>query len=92
MKVIGKPAMGIEFEITVKLNEQEVRALDGIFGYNVDHFLKAFYEKMGEAYVKPYERGVRDLHKDVRAVMAGPIAAMDAIRRRIDTPHPMEGK
>lgn len=90
MKVLGKPTMSVDFTITVELSEQEIRALDGIFGYSVEHFLKVFYEKMGEAYVKPYEAGVRSLHKQIRGAMSDPIAAMDLMRRRMKTPHPME--
>lgn len=66
--------------VQLELNESEVRALDGMFAYNVDGFLKAFYQNMGEAYVKPYEAGVRSLHATIRQAMAGPIAQVTAAR------------
>lgn len=63
--------------VLLELDEKEVRALDGIFGYNVDAFLKVFYERMGRAYVERYEDGVRSLHKTIRQVLSGPIAEVD---------------
>lgn len=69
--------------VLLELNEDEVRALSGIFGYSVDHFLKVFYEKMGEAYVKPYEKGVRSLHETIRQLMADPIAKITEARRKL---------
>lgn len=61
-------------EVLLKLSEEEIMALDGIFGYREDDFLKAFYEKMGSSYVKPYESGVRSLHKTVKGQLASVIA------------------
>jgi hypothetical protein len=69
--------------VLLELNEDEVRALSRIFGYSVDHFLKVFYEKMGEAYVKPYEKGVRSLHGTIRQLMADPIAKITEARRKL---------
>jgi hypothetical protein len=67
--------------VQVELTEAEVRALSGIFGYHVSAFLKVFYERMGRAYVEPYEAGVRSLHETIRGVMAGPIRQIDAARQ-----------
>ncbi len=69
--------------VTLQLSEQEAKALDGIFGYDVDHFLKAFYEKMGKAYVQPHEAGVRSLHATIRGQLAGPIAEFDKARKAL---------
>lgn len=69
--------------VLLELDEQEVRALDGIFGYNVEAFLKVFYEKMGKNYVQPYEAGVRSLHKTIRESMAGPISRMADARKAL---------
>ena len=75
--------------ILLQLTEAEARALDGIFGYNVDAFLKVFYERMGKAYVEPHEEGVRSLHKTIRAILAGPLRELDDVRSKIrDTFNP----
>lgn len=75
--------VGLKVEVTITISEDEIFALDGIFGYNVDAFLKVFYEKMGKSYVQPHEAGVRSLHKTVRGVLAGPISEIKATRSKI---------
>jgi hypothetical protein len=55
----------VSSEILIVLSEEEAGALDALAGYGVDAFLKTFYEKMGEAYLKPYEKGLRSLFKSV---------------------------
>lgn len=67
------PIAEVKFSCVLHLGEDEIMALDGIFGYSVDAFLKEFYRVMGRAYVEPYEEGVRTLHESVRAQL-GPIA------------------
>jgi hypothetical protein len=83
MANVPKFTVGVASTITLQLTEAEARALDGIFGYNVDHFLKVFYERMGEAYVKPHEAGVRSLHETIRTVLNGPLTAIDRARTAI---------
>lgn len=72
----------VEAELTVllELNESEVRALAGIFGYNVDAFLSVFYERMGKSYVEPHEAGVRSLHQTIRGALAGPLDTLAKAR------------
>lgn len=67
--------------ITLELTEDEALALAGIFGYSVDHFLRVFYEKMGTAYVKPHEKGVRSLHETIRKATTPALAAIQQARR-----------
>lgn len=68
----------------LELDEIEVRALDGIFGYDVEKFLEVFYRTMGAAYVKPFEAGVRSLHATIRRELAGPLAAVTEARQKLD--------
>lgn len=72
----------IDAKVTVllELDEVEARALDGIFGYNVEIFLKVFKERMGSYYVENHEEGVRSLHKTIRGVVAGPLSEIDRAR------------
>ena len=76
MAKISRVQVGVELSVTLTLNESEARALDGIFGYSVDQFLKVFYEKMGKAYVEPHEAGVRSLHETIRSILSGPLATI----------------
>lgn len=52
--------------LTVALTEAEAGALDALAKYGIDAFLKAFYEKMGESCLKPYEAGLRSLFKSIQ--------------------------
>jgi hypothetical protein len=80
-KVISDRAtVTINTKILLELDEAEARALAGIFGYNVDVFLRVFYERMGRAYVEPHEAGVRSLHKTIRSVLADPLERVSAMR------------
>lgn len=72
----------VELTAVVTMNESEIMALDGILGYNVDTFLKVFYEKMGEAYVKPYEKGVRSLHTNLKGKVSTIKSEMEDARKR----------
>lgn len=73
----------LEYSAKLVLTERELRALDGILGYDVNHFLKVFYERMGKAYVQPHEEGVRTLHKRVRYLVTNQIAQIDKARRAL---------
>jgi hypothetical protein len=83
MAALKSTSIQAKLTITLELDEMEVRALDGIFGYDVNEFLKVFYEKMGTSYLKPYEAGVRSLQKTMRGLVAGPLAEVDDARKAI---------
>lgn len=53
------------------LNEDEIGALDALFGYDINVFLKTFYELMGKAYLQPYEKGLRSLSQSCREQLPG---------------------
>lgn len=52
---------------TLTLTEEELGALDALAGYGHKGFLEVFYEKMGEAYMKPYEKGLISLFETIRS-------------------------
>ena len=81
MATVKSANVSAKLTLTLELDEVEVKALNGIFGYNVDAFLKVFYERMWKAYVQPYEAGVRSLHATIRLATSGPIEAYDADRQ-----------
>lgn len=72
--------------ILIELDETEASALSGIFGYSDDAFLKAFYEKMGRAYVQPFEAGVRSLHARVRNQIDPELRKVDHARGKLRAP------
>lgn len=61
----------IQALITIQMSEDEAAALDALAGYGVDAFLKVFYEHLGQAYLKPHERGLRSLFESVQRGNAG---------------------
>lgn len=85
MAEVTRVSVSIEVKarITLELDEEEARALSGIFGYEVDHFLRVFYREMGSSYVKPYEDGVRRLHDRIRGILSGPLCAVDEAKKVI---------
>lgn len=72
MTINYKPIVTVESYLT--LDEGELAALDALVGYGDDAFLKVFYEKMGEAYLKPHEKSLRSLFAKIRET-AGPALA-----------------
>ena len=60
MKIEGRPKVNLE--ISIRLTEDEAGALDALFGYDVESFLRAFYREMGRCYLEPHEAGLRSLH------------------------------
>lgn len=56
----------LKLNVQIELDYHECAALDALSGYNIDEFLKTFYEKMGKHYLQPHEKGLRRLFKSVR--------------------------
>lgn len=57
----------VKVTATVELTEGHLRALDAMAGYGDDAFLKAFYVKLGTAYMKPFEKDLRELFSMIRS-------------------------
>jgi hypothetical protein len=53
-------------EIHIVLTEDQARALNALAGYGTDAFLRVFYEGLGSHYLKPYEKGLRELLDEIR--------------------------
>ena len=56
----------IDFTATLTLSEVELRALDALVGYGDDAFIAAFKEKLGHAYIRDHERGLRSAFNAIR--------------------------
>jgi hypothetical protein len=77
-KVIGVPKL--DMSVTFTVTEDEARALDALFGYDIEYFLKTFYEKMGQSYLQPHETGLRSLHNS-RGFLSGELGRIDDARK-----------
>ena len=81
-KIAIRPSVNIDLTFTI--NESEARALDALAGYGDDNFIKAFYEKLGEAYMKKHEAGLRSFLKDIRAFIPDALAKLDDARKAFE--------
>lgn len=61
MAEIRKIGVTIETSVELIINESELKALDALFCYGIDNFLKIFYSQMGRSYLEPHEKGIRSL-------------------------------
>ncbi len=57
MKIHGMPK--IEMDLTIRLTEEEARAIHAMGGYGDDEFVKTFYHGLGTAYMQEHEQGLR---------------------------------
>lgn len=80
--IVSNPEIKVSCTFTV--SEQEMRALDALAGYGDEAFIKTFYEKMGTAYLKPHEQGLREFLKSIRSVVAPSINQIDNVRKFIN--------
>lgn len=65
MATIRKIGVKVDVQVELILNEDELLALDALLGYDLEVFLKIFYEKMGRAYLEPHEAGLRSLVRTI---------------------------
>ena len=77
------PRTTLHFESVLSMDEEELRALDAVLGYDVEVFLTVFYEKMGTAYLKPHEKGLRSLHEAVKRDVSNALSLIDDLRKRL---------
>lgn len=61
-----------------------MRAMDALVGYGVDGFLEVFYTKLGKAYMKPHEAGLRSLFESIRGTVPGILQRTDAARKAFE--------
>lgn len=78
-RIEQKPMITIEATFTV--NESELRALDALAGYGDQAFIDMFYQKLGAAYLKPHEAGLREFLKSIRTIAAPILKRTDIARQ-----------
>ena len=79
MTIKYKSIVTVESYLT--LDEGELAALAALVGYGDDAFLRVFYEKMGETYLKPHEKSLRSLFAKIRETTGPALAHVRVMRR-----------
>jgi alpha-D-ribose 1-methylphosphonate 5-triphosphate synthase subunit PhnL len=78
-KIVELPVVTVTAKFTV--TEGELRALDALAGYGDDAFIRTFYEKMGQTYLKPHELHLREFLKSIREIASPILSRADAARK-----------
>lgn len=73
----------ISFSTTLTLNEVEIRALDALVGYGDDSFLEVFKAKLGAAYIRDHEAGLRSAFSAIRRDVLPALHEIDDIRKSL---------
>lgn len=76
----------VSITATLQLTEGHLRALDAMAGYGDDAFLKAFYVKLGKAYMQPFERDLRELFAMIRRDVPPALAGIKESRESLGLP------
>ena len=71
----------IKLEAHFKVDESEIRALDGLVGYGDDAFIKQFYDFLGKSYLEPHEQGLRKFFKSIRDQIPQMLGKINDARR-----------
>lgn len=71
----------IEFTASFTLSETELRALEAFTGYGDEAFLAAFKDKLGSAYIREHETGLRSFFDAVRRDVQPALREIDTARR-----------
>lgn len=75
--------LDVSVEVLLILDEDQVRALDAIVGYGPKAFVKGFKEKLGKAYIAPYEKGVYSLFEAVIKQIRPALHKIDDARKAL---------
>ena len=73
----------VNITASIELTEGQLRALDALAGYGPDNFFKAFYVKLGKAYMQPFERDMRELFSLIRAQVPPALAGIKEARKTL---------
>jgi hypothetical protein len=80
----------IVLNVSLRLTEEECRALDALTGYGDEKFVKDylehFYKDFGQHYLKPHEAGFYSFFKSVRELIPRAIARVDKARNEFESP------
>lgn len=76
----AEAAPTISVKCTFTVDEEEARALDALAGYGADAFVKAFYESLGEGYMKRHEAGLRRFLSTIQDAVQPAMCRVDKAR------------
>mgnify|MGYP007076387306 CR=1 FL=1 len=79
----------VEVSVNLELTMAEVQALDALAGYGSKAFLKVFYEHMGQAYLKPHEKGLVSLFATIQENLPAIINRYNNARRAFVLDNPV---
>lgn len=75
--------LSVNFEAVLHLTEPEIRAMDALVGYGIEPFLEVFYEKLGKAYMRDHEGGLRAFFESIEKQIRPELHRMDAVKSMI---------
>lgn len=84
IKTTSEAQAKFEFSIKFILTKGEAQALGALAGYNIEDFLKVFYEKLGKAYLQPHEKDLRNLFKEINANLSKEIYRIEEAEKAIN--------
>jgi hypothetical protein len=73
----------LNFELTLTITEDELRALDGLVGYGYDAFIKKFKSELGSHYIQDHEKGLKNFFETIRTSAPSFIKSLDDIKKLI---------
>lgn len=77
----------VNLEVTLTINESEARALDALVGYGFKGFIEVFYKHMGQAYMRPHEKGLESFFDSVQSGVVPQLQRIDKARDAFDGKH-----
>lgn len=81
-----------EFTVTLKMSEDEARALHDITAYGYKAFMEVFREKLGQHYIDKHEKGAKSLFETVYTIMPQHFHKMDKARKAFNDANPTLGQ
>lgn len=78
-----KITTSVNITASITLTEGQLRALEALACYGPDNFFKAFYVKLGKAYMQPFERDMRELFSLIRAQVPPALAGIEEARKAL---------
>lgn len=73
----------VEITATLELDEGQLKALNAMVGYGDNAFLKAFYVKLGKAYMQPFERDLRSLFANIRQNVPHALREIEKVKHQL---------
>jgi hypothetical protein len=75
--------VNLSVEVILKLDEQQVKALDALAGYGFDAFIEVFYAKLGKHYMQPHAEGLRRLFATIKTDISPLVGEADWHRKAL---------